>query len=79
MQNDTNTYGYNQWFYFSMRNIKANVAYKFKIVNFVLHIITQKKRYSFFEIGFKPAIFSLMQAQQTKNGWYRDGSMIKYY
>lgn len=22
MQNDTNTYGYNQWFYFSVRNAK---------------------------------------------------------
>lgn len=35
MQNDTNTYGYNQWFYFSVRNMKINTKYTFRISNFV--------------------------------------------
>lgn len=35
MQNDTNTYGYNQWFYFSVKNLKVGNHYTFKIVNFV--------------------------------------------
>lgn len=36
MQNDTNTYGYNQWFYFSIRNAKRNTKYTFKIANYVI-------------------------------------------
>lgn len=35
MQNDTNTYGYNQWFYFSIRNAKKKTSYTFKIANYV--------------------------------------------
>jgi len=36
MQNDTNTYGYNQWFYFSIRGAKSKQKYIFKIANFVM-------------------------------------------
>lgn len=35
MQNDTNTYGYNQWFYFSVQNAKKNTVYTFRIANYV--------------------------------------------
>jgi hypothetical protein len=35
IQNDTNTIGYNQWFYFSVRNAEKGLKYHFKIVNFV--------------------------------------------
>lgn len=35
MQNDTNSYGYNQWFYYSIRNAQPGVVYTFRIVNFV--------------------------------------------
>ena len=35
MSNDTNTLGYNQWFYFSLRNMKNNVKYSFRIMNYV--------------------------------------------
>jgi hypothetical protein len=36
MSNDTNTMGYNQWFYFSVQNMRKGVTYTFRIVNFVL-------------------------------------------
>ena len=42
MQNDTNTYGYNQWFYFSLQNIKKDTPYTFNIANFVLLPIGRK-------------------------------------
>ena len=42
MQNDTNTYGYNQWFYFSIRNMKVNTKYTFRIANFVFIQIFRK-------------------------------------
>lgn len=36
IQSDTNTVGYCQWFYFSLRNMKAGLEYRFSIVNFVM-------------------------------------------
>jgi hypothetical protein len=35
MENDTNRFGYNQWFYFSLAGATAGTAYRFKVVNFV--------------------------------------------
>ena len=36
MQNDTNTRGYNQWFYFSITNAEPGIPYRFHILNFVI-------------------------------------------
>ena len=79
MQNDTNTYGYNQWFYFSIRNMKPHTKYTFRIANFVLCAFTQKKPYSFFSNGLQPLLFSLLKARKQGCGWYRDGMEITYY
>lgn len=50
MQNDTNTYGYSQWFYFSVRNMKKEEHYRFKIVNFVyIPYYVEKKIFFFWE------------------------------
>lgn len=35
IENDTNTNGFNQWFYFSIRGAKRSIKYKFHIVNLV--------------------------------------------
>jgi hypothetical protein len=35
IENDTNTAGYNQWFYFSVQNMQKEVTYKFNILNMV--------------------------------------------
>ncbi len=43
MQSDTNTYGYSQWFYFSIKNAKPNLAYTFRIVNFVMFLLDRKR------------------------------------
>ena len=40
MQNDTNTRGYNQWFYFSIRGMQKGVTYRLNIVNFVPKTLT---------------------------------------
>lgn len=36
IHNDTNTNGYNHWFYFSIKNAQVGVKYHFHIVNFVI-------------------------------------------
>jgi hypothetical protein len=51
MQNDTNTKGYSQWFFFSIKN-KNNRKIKLNIVNFV-------KKNLLFTRGIKPLGFSI--------------------
>lgn len=43
ISNDTNTLGYNQWFYFSICNARKGVKYSFRIVNYVSTGICRKK------------------------------------
>lgn len=47
MQNDTNTYGYNQWFYFAVRGAQTCIKYKFNIVNFVSYVLYREKSIHF--------------------------------
>jgi hypothetical protein len=35
MENDTNRFGYNQWFYFSLAGALPGNTYRFKVLNFV--------------------------------------------
>lgn len=51
MQNDTNTNGYNQWFYFSILEAQANKKYTFKIVNFVLLGLYRKRNIRFLSMA----------------------------
>lgn len=67
LQNDTNTKGYNHWFYFAFRNESAKTA-RFNIVNLI-------KKHSLFEEGVRPVGFSL---QQSHRGWHSIGTHIDY-
>jgi hypothetical protein len=71
MQNDTNTNGYTRWFYFSIKNAKPNITYKFSIVNF-------RKKFNFFNEGFKPFVFSLIEARENGNGWSINAKKVKF-
>ncbi len=35
IQNDTNTIGYNQWFFFRVKNMRKGVTVRFNILNMV--------------------------------------------
>eukprot|EP00919_Chromeraceae_sp_WS-2016_P052371 GHVR01124301.1.p1 GENE.GHVR01124301.1~~GHVR01124301.1.p1 ORF type:complete len:130 (+),score=1.95 GHVR01124301.1:677-1066(+) len=54
IQNDINTKGNNQWFFFSTRNISKGSVVKFNLLNFT-------KSNSLFDYGMKPAVFSMMR------------------
>ena len=54
LQNDINTKGNNQWFFFSVRNVPRGTALRFNIVNL-------SKRHSLFEYGMKPSVFSVIR------------------
>lgn len=51
IENDLNTYGYNNWFFFRLSNREKGVR-RFTIVNFI-------KKTSFFNQGMMVSIFSL--------------------
>lgn len=67
LQNDTNTKGYNQWFYFSYRNQHRTKA-RFNIVNLI-------KKHSLVEEGVRPLGFSV---KQSHKGWQPIGEQIEY-
>ena len=52
LQNDVNTRGNNQWFFFSVKNVPKNMTIKFNILNL-------GKKNSLFDMGMKPYTFSL--------------------
>ncbi|CAF0721396.1 unnamed protein product [Didymodactylos carnosus] len=61
-----------QWFYFRLENIKSNKRYRFTIVNFF-------KPTSLYNIGMKPLMYSVQDAETKGIGWRRWGEEIVYY
>ncbi len=72
VQNDTNTGGYSQWFFFQVKNTRKNNTYKFNIINLM-------KSYSLHNKGMELAIYSEKKAEHEKTGWFKGGKDILYY
>ena len=51
MREDTNSKGFYQWFYYSVKGMKKGETYSFQIANF-------QKRYSLFSTGMHPSVLS---------------------
>lgn len=71
LQNDINTVGNTQWFFFSVSNMKKGQSVKFNLVNMV-------KQSSLFSCGMKPAVFSKRAYEEEGRSWFRDGYSISY-
>ena len=65
LQNDTNTKGYNKWFYFAVKNRK-------KLPNCTFSIVNYRKNLAFIKQGLKPTRFSHRQQEARGNGWSRN-------
>jgi hypothetical protein len=72
VQNDTNTNGYSQWFFFKVSNVKKGTNARFNILNLM-------KPYSLYNKGMKVVLYSEKKAALEKIGWHRGGVNIKYY
>ena len=72
LQNDTNTTGYIQWFFFRVSNTKKGRKVNFNIIN----MLRKKCIYSH---GLKIMTYSTMAAMKENLGWHRDGSNTMYY
>lgn len=71
LQNDINTKGNTQWFYFRITNIPSKTKIKINIVNML-------KSDSLFNYGMQPCVYSTEANNKNGQGWFRTGSNIKY-
>lgn len=71
-QNDTNTMGNTQWFFFRVTNTKLNHQVKFHIINFL-------KSDSLYNYGMKVSVYSKRSFEEKRTGWFRGGEDILYY
>ena len=72
LQNDVNTMGHTQWFFFRVQNTRKDLEVKFNILNF-------SKPDSLFNHGMKPLIYSEAKVEEEGVGWFRDGYAIGYF
>lgn len=72
LQNDVNTSGHTQWFFFRVENTKKELKVRFNMLNLA-------KPDSLFNNGMKPLIYSEEKARNENIGWFRDGFDIGYY
>ncbi|EAS07091.3 zinc carboxypeptidase family protein (macronuclear) [Tetrahymena thermophila SB210] len=72
LQNDINTKGNTQWFFFKVQNTKKNQTVTFTILNLI-------KSGSLFNDGLCPAVFSQKRMEESGAEWVREGFDIRYY
>lgn len=71
LHNDTNTKGYTQFFFFSVKNTKKGQLYTFYIDNMA-------KSSSMFKYGMQPVVFSYLAYTNTHKKWERSGLNISF-
>ena len=72
LQNDTNTTGYIQWFFFRVSNTKKGRKVNFNIINML-------RKTCIYNHGLKIMTYSTMAAQKENLGWHRDCYNTIYY
>jgi len=70
IENDVNTYGYTNWFFYRFRN-KDKGTKRFSIVNMI-------KKSLFYTQGMLISIFSRKKYQNMSLGWFKGGNKITY-
>lgn len=72
LQNDINSKGHTQWYFFRLQNTSKNLTVRFNLLNFV-------KPDSLYNHGMRVLIYSVMENSETDKGWFRGGEDIMYY
>ena len=72
LQNDVNTSGNTQWFFFRVSNTRNYSTVRFNILNLC-------KPDSLYNEGMKVLVYSEKHAAEKDIGWHRGGSKISYY
>lgn len=71
LQNDINTTGYTQWFFFRVGNTTKDRTVKFNILNLY-------KSNSLFGSGMRVIVYSTAEQKISGVGWHRAGSQFSY-
>ncbi|XP_059479393.1 cytosolic carboxypeptidase 2-like [Neocloeon triangulifer] len=72
LRTDLYTSRHMQWFYFQIKNTRANVMYRLSIVNLM-------KQDSLYSNGMRPLMYSTKKAELKRVGWHRTGDNITYF
>lgn len=72
LQNDINTNGHTQWFFFKVSNTRKGHKVRFNIINLA-------KPDSLYNQGMRVLSYSHNLAKEDKLGWHRVGTEISYY
>ena len=72
LQNDVNTSGHTQWFFFRVQNTKKYHEARFNMLNL-------SKPDSLYNEGMKVLIYSERTSEDKDIGWHRGGHKISYY
>jgi len=72
LQNDINTNGHTQWYFFRVSNTRRHAKVKFNILNL-------SKSDSLYNDGMKILAFSVRAKKEKNLGWHRVGSDISYF
>jgi hypothetical protein len=72
LQNDVNSQGHTQWFFFKVSNTTKHLRVKFNIVNLV-------KGASLYNQGMQVAVYSQQAFLNSGQGWFRGGEDISYF
>ena len=71
LQNDINSKGYGNWFYFKILSKLAKTLH--------LHILNAQKNFSFFNYGMRPTVFSLKKNKANGTQWHYDCYELSYH
>lgn len=72
IQNDINTNGYSQWFFFKVSNTFKGNKCQFNIMNLCKHS-------SLYQSGMKIIIYSIKESEEKNLSWHRGGDNIRYF
>ena len=72
LQNDINTTGYSQWFFFKVSNTHKDMKIKFNILNMY-------KESSLYKNGMRIVMYSTKESATNNVSWHRAGESIDYF
>lgn len=72
LEYDTETLGYTQWYFFSVKPYKSNHKVRFNITNLM-------KYDSLYNGGMKPLVFTHTDYKENEKFWHRNCSDVSYY
>jgi hypothetical protein len=78
LENDMNTRGHTQWYYFKVSYKDIVVHADKKVHKIKFNVLNLAKTTSLYQQGMKPCIWSRRKHQNEDIGWYRGGDNISY-